>query len=205
MEQEERPTSERGSHRGFMGYNRDNADMNVGDSGQYNLLGALKKSLYNNSVVAGRVGYPGDNELLDLINDNRLLTNSILKKELQTQQIFHRCDENNDRIPANFNLLNQLRLENDDTIKEYIDKSFMRVKRLSKKDKKKSISIYMAKREKRKNRGFIRYQVRKDLAVKRKRFKGKFVKNEKMDLRKALEIYMQKELNKKMNNLKIGQ
>lgn len=55
-----------------------------------------------------------------------------------------------------------------------------------KRKRKRAIEKYKNKKERRKSADFIRYKIRKNLAEKRKRYKGKFVKNKKIDLKKAI-------------------
>lgn len=53
-----------------------------------------------------------------------------------------------------------------------------------------SIAKYHNKKEKRKNSAYIRYKIRQDLAGQRVRNKGKFVRNERPDLKKLAEEFM---------------
>lgn len=76
----------------------------------------------------------------------------------------------------------------------------------------KAIKKYKQKKNQRKNSNFIRYKVRKNLAEKRKRFKGKFVKNEKIDMKKAMQDFLKEKVTLKkgdyiyeeLKNLKIN-
>lgn len=63
-------------------------------------------------------------------------------------------------------------------------------------DKAVSIGRYKAKKSKRKMTYKIRYKVRQDLAIKRLRNKGKFIKSKKMDLRTAANMILNGRLNR---------
>ena len=58
---------------------------------------------------------------------------------------------------------------------------------------------YIAKKYRRKMTYQIRYKVRQDLAVKRQRNKGKFVKSKKMDIRMAVGLLLKQEEDSKRN------
>lgn len=167
------------------------------------LLGALKRSLCNNNVLTGAVNGFGGDELFSLIDNHKLLNNPILQNELITQELFMKHEEQNNKVSANFNLLTHLRQTVEGENERYVEYAIMRVKKLTKREKRKSIQVYLEKKNNRKRKKFIRYQVRKDLAVKRKRFKGKFVKNNKMNLQIAVQEYMQGELSKNLDELRL--
>lgn len=169
-----------------------------------NLLTALKKSLYQNNLITGTFNALTDSVLLDLIEDSDLGSNFILKNELTHQMNMLRIEEESEKVPANFSLVEHMRGEkSSEQLEDYIEIGMMRIKKLSKHEKQSSISKYLSKKQRRKSKGYIRYQVRKDLAVKRKRHKGKFIKNNKIDLKRAAEMYLQKELNQNLQDLKI--
>ncbi len=70
--------------------------------------------------------------------------------------------------------------------------------------RKRAIQKYREKKMSRKNSNFVRYKIRKDLAEKRKRHKGKFIKKKKINLKKAFDDYIEnKIINKDMDKLKI--
>ncbi len=169
-----------------------------------NLLTALKKSLYQNSLITGTISALKDSVLLDLIEDSKLGSNFILKNELTHQMNMLKIEEESEKIPANFNLVDYLkRRDRQDEFESFIEIGTMRIKKLTKLEKKNSISKYLSKKHRRKSKGFIRYQVRKDLDLKRKRHKGKFIKNNKIDLKRAAELYLQQELKENLEKLKI--
>lgn len=60
----------------------------------------------------------------------------------------------------------------------------------SKQKLKKAIEKYREKRTNRKKQYKIRYRVRKELAEKRLRHKGKFIKNKKIDLQKLMNEFI---------------
>ena len=56
--------------------------------------------------------------------------------------------------------------------------------------RKKAIEKYKLKKKARKKSNFIRYKVRKNLAEKRRRHKGKFIKNKKIDMKEAMKEFL---------------
>ena len=176
------------------------------------LLTALQKSLHNNCFSTGQITGLSTNQLdkigkkmfNTIVKDPKLVCNQILRNELQTQVELNKEAENRNKIPSSFCLLRIIKCEEDFTkYKEYLDPVILRVKRLSKTGKQQSIQNYLRKRDKRKRNTSIRYQVRKDLAVKRKRHKGKFIKSEKIDLQKAVQLFNEKELSKDLSQLNL--
>lgn len=76
--------------------------------------------------------------------------------------------------------------------------------RYSNQQRKRAIQKYKEKKLNRKNSTYVRYKIRKDLAEKRKRHKGKFIKKKKINLKKAFNDYIEnKKINKDMKKLKI--
>ena len=65
-----------------------------------------------------------------------------------------------------------------------------KVKKMPEPDRISSIKNYKDKKSKRKMAYKIRYKVRQDLAIKRLRNKGKFIKSKKMDIRTAANIIL---------------
>ena len=68
-----------------------------------------------------------------------------------------------------------------------------KVRKLNSKQKHHSISKYNNKKQKRKSPAFIRYKIRQELAGTRIRNKGKFVRNERIDMKKLADEYMKGE------------
>ena len=96
----------------------------------------------------------------------------------------------------NFNLLDQILFENSQHpyLKPVYYKELSEQKNIyvyGKFRRKKAIEKYKKKKLQRKNSNFIRYKVRKNLAEKRKRHKGKFIKNKKIDMQKAMKEFLQ--------------
>ena len=65
-----------------------------------------------------------------------------------------------------------------------------KVKRFNPRQKHHCIGKYISKKQKRKSAAYIRYKIRQDLAGQRVRNKGKFVRNERVDLKKLAEEFM---------------
>lgn len=180
-------------------------EVNEKNESQNSLLIALKKSLYCNSTLTGEIDYFGDKELLELINNNSLNCNPVLKNELNRQESLFKKEEEKPKRNSSFSLFN-FSGDNSGTkiFRDFFSCGIMRIKKLSKKEQQKAIDRYLNKKQRRKKRDFIRYQVRKDLAVKRKRHRGKFMKHEKVDLKRAAELFMQGELSKRISELKVS-
>lgn len=65
-----------------------------------------------------------------------------------------------------------------------------KIRKLNPRQKIHSVGKYINKKEKRKSPAYIRYKIRQDLAGQRVRNKGKFVRNQRLDLKKLAEEYM---------------
>lgn len=78
----------------------------------------------------------------------------------------------------------------DNERKTYLSLIVNRIKTATTEDKQASINRYKAKKFRRKMTYKIRYKVRQDLAIKRLRNKGKFIKSKKMDLRTAASLIL---------------
>jgi len=87
-------------------------------------------------------------------------------------------------------LLNNQRIFSDFERKVYYNLVNNRIKTTYLQDRNTSIIKYKIKKARRKMAYKIRYKVRQDLAIKRLRNKGKFIKSKKMDLRTAANIIM---------------
>lgn len=87
-------------------------------------------------------------------------------------------------------LLGNPRLFNDLERKTYWGLINNRTKGLQTGSKAESIGRYKVKKAKRKMTYKIRYKVRQDLAIKRLRNKGKFIKSKKLDLRAAANMIL---------------
>lgn len=185
------------------------ASMNESDlrrkSGQQNqLLEALKKSLYCSTAYQASLRELVDAELMDVLEDSSLLGNQILRNELRPKQPEVKDVE---RVPAEFDLLEYIKEETKSPqnkyAEQYLPPSTPRVKKLSKTERQKAIDVYLEKKNNRKKIGHVRYQVRKDLAVNRKRFKGKFIKDKKIDLKRAAKELLNTDLVADFSNLNL--
>ena len=177
------------------------------------LLVALQKSLHSNCFATGQAnGFStgqldkiGRKMFHSIVKDPGLVCGQILRNELQTEVARNREEESRHKVPSGFCLVKVLRSGGDfSRYKEYLDPAILRTKRLSKASKHESIRNYLRKKERRKKNTSIRYQIRKDLAIKRKRHKGKFIKSSKIDLKKAVELYNEKELSKGLSQLNLN-
>lgn len=159
------------------------------------LLEALKKSLYCGTAYQASLRELVDEELMGVLTDSTLLGNQILRKELSERPVVENIDN---KVPADFDLYEFIRNESRNQqlkdAEQYLVLSTPRVKKLSKNERQRAIDVYLEKKNGRQKIGHVRYQVRKDLAVSRKRFKGKFIKDKKIDLKKAAQNLMKNDL-----------
>ena len=122
----------------------------------------------------------------ELLEDERVYINSILIKEIEGFIKFEKEIKRKKRVKANFDLvesvLNELTDTNASVLGFFIELSRGSLNRYKFMDKKKAISKYLTKKKRRKDFRFIRYHVRKELAGKRLRHRGKFIKKPKVDL-----------------------
>lgn len=79
-----------------------------------------------------------------------------------------------------------------------------KTKQFSADDRRASIQRYLRKKQNRKMTYQIRYKVRQDLAVKRLRNKGKFIKSKKLDIRAMADMIMKEEQENLANKLAEG-
>lgn len=73
------------------------------------------------------------------------------------------------------------------------------IRKLNQQQRNRAIAKYHNKKDKRKNSAYIRYKIRQDLAGQRVRNKGKFVRNQRVDLKKLAEEFMKGYLNRATN------
>lgn len=73
------------------------------------------------------------------------------------------------------------------------------IRKLNQQQRNRAIAKYHNKKDKRKNSAYIRYKIRQDLAGQRVRNKGKFVRNQRVDLKKLAEEFMKGDLNRATN------
>ena len=179
-------------------------EMQVENNKKNHLLDALKKSLFTNTIFNSSVYKFKDNDFNNILNDSSLAVGGILKNELTTQKELFEFEEEHKAIPADFNLYEYLKNDNNKEIDKFMTEEEFKIRKLNKRERKRSIKKYLNKKAKRRDLGSIRYHIRKDLAIKRKRHKGKFVKNQRIDLTTAAQEFHQDMLAKELNLLKFN-
>lgn len=189
------------------------ASMNESDrrrksSQQNQLLEALKRSLYCSTAYQVSLKDLVDTELMGMLNDSSLLGNQILRNELTEKTGGYNQNED-PKVPAEFDLYEFIKHENRnrpvDETDQFLPLLTPRVKKLSKTERQRAIDVYLIKKSNRQKIGHVRYQVRKDLAVNRKRFKGKFIKDKKIDLKKAAQELLKGDIVKEFASLNLHQ
>lgn len=161
---------------------------------QNQLLEALKKSLYCGSLYHASLTELINNELMDILNDKPLIN----YENQRTRSLNRPITLESNKCSANFNLCQYIK-ENgqyivSSDIQRYLQVSIPRIRKLSKAEKQRAINTYLEKKMYRNRNGQVRYQVRKDLATNRRRFKGKFIKDKKIDIKKAAQELINNEL-----------
>lgn len=110
---------------------------------------------------------------------------SVLKQEMGKKNV------NFDLTINKYHLtMNEIEKKEKDDMEKYLikhqgDRVYTRSER------QKRIQIYLKKKKRRNKKYFIRYEIRKTLANNRMRSKGKFVKNQKIDINKLIEMVKQ--------------
>ena len=122
----------------------------------------------------------------ELLEDKEVYINGILIKEIEGFIKFEKDMKRKKRVKANFDLiesvLDGLTDTNASVLGFFIELSRGTLNRYKFMEKKKAITKYLTKKKRRKDFRFIRYHVRKELAGKRLRYRGKFIKKPKVDL-----------------------
>lgn len=147
------------------------------------------KSVMNGQPILKNLTEVIDNSMVRAILDNKqLFINTLLIKELNFFISFEKNMKRRKRIKANFDLIRsvieEIREENASVLGFYVELSKPLFNRYNYMDKKRAIKKYRAKRDKRKDPSQKRYRQRKELANKRLRHRGKFIKKPKLDLEK---------------------
>lgn len=120
-----------------------------------------------------------------LVGDENVFTNRLLVSELKALVEFEKKQKKKRRVNASFDLLDIFK---DDVIVEkedmcmYLKIAKPKLAKFNYHQRKKAIENYLMKKRKRKEFGYIRYKVRRELASQRVRCKGKFVKKPKVNL-----------------------
>ena len=179
-------------------------EMQVESNQKNHLLDALKKSLFTNTLFNGSMCKFKDNDFTNILNDSSLAVGGILKNELATQKELFDYEEEHRTIPADFNLYEYIKNDKNKEIDHFMNAEEFKIRKLNQRERKRAIRKYLNKKEKRRDLGSIRYHIRKDLAIKRKRHKGKFVRNKRIDLKAAAKEFHQDMLEKELNLLKFN-
>ena len=125
-----------------------------------------------------------ENILKQVLIEDSPYMNCILKKEIDSLIQSIKLRKRRRKVNAGFCLIDSVLISNEDEHKyrQYLRMAYMGNIQYSKEKKKKAIAKYIVKKERRKNRYYIRYKIRKECASKRLRHKGKFIKAPKIDL-----------------------
>ena len=152
------------------------------------LLDALKKSLYCGTAFHSSLAELVNKELGGVLNES-LRGNTTANNNAHMSHSNNYAREDYRKLASDFNLYEYVKHDKDADehadVHKYIATSIPRIRRLSKTERDRAINTYLQKRANRNKEGQVRYQVRKDLAVGRKRVKGKFVKDRKIDIKRA--------------------
>ena len=153
-----------------------------------NILTNLVKQSMAPSYMTNRMSFLLLNEFQDTEN---------LDYEQFQQKIQKLTSEKVVSYMPNFNLEQEYyeNVVNDSGLEEGDKKNILasintKIKKFSNSQRVASIRRYHEKKNKRKSPTYIRYKIRQDLAGQRIRHKGKFVKNQRIDLKKAAELLM---------------
>ena len=145
------------------------------------------KSVMNGQPVWENLTKVIDNGMIrDILDDKALYINTLLIKELNFFINFEKNVKRRKRVRASFDLIksviDNISEENASVMGFYVELSKPLFNRYNYMEKKRAIRKYRVKRDKRKDPTYIRYRQRKELANKRLRHRGKFIKKPKLDL-----------------------
>lgn len=155
----------------------------------YNSLAESLEKIINSSITPKSLNFNCgfDKETLkNFICNGEVKINELLLREINKTIVYDQKLQRRIRVNSGFDLLGELTTESESEASElskYIKISTINLRRFSYVERQKAIKKYLSKKEKRKDFSFIRYTVRKELAKKRLRFKGKFVRKPKVDLK----------------------
>ena len=114
--------------------------------------------------------------------------NQLLARETLNYLRYEQRARRRRRVAAGFCLRTEIEREGGKG-RELVERLEEGVVRYGYRERKRAVESYLVKKRKRKDSNFVRYRVRKELACKRLRFRGKFIKKPKVDLAKmALEF-----------------
>ena len=122
---------------------------------------------------------------MSILTDDEIATNQILLGEVGRLVEYENKMMYSKRANANFDLLVVLKAhqkESDTELDQYIEIGKSINCRFCPFDRQRAIFLYKQKKKNRRNLSYIRYTVRKELASKRLRYKGKFIKKPRLDL-----------------------
>ena len=145
-------------------------------------LERLFKSVNKSKTTASRIR---KKQLTVILSDDTIKTNQILRGEVEKLIEYESDIRHKERANANFDLLLVLKSNKqqiDSELDRFIEIGKSVNRRLSPYERKKAINLYRKKKKNRKNLSYIRYNVRKELANKRLRYKGKFIKKPRINL-----------------------
>lgn len=145
-------------------------------------LERLFKSVNKSKTTASRIR---KKQLTVILSDDTIKTNQILRGEVEKLIEYESEIRHKERANANFDLLFVLKANKkqiDSELDRFIEIGKPINLRLSPHERRKAIHIYKKKKKNRKNLSYIRYSVRKELASKRLRHKGKFIKKPRINL-----------------------
>lgn len=168
-------------------HSQNSRDTHIQDTSP-NILSNLVKQTMAPSYMANRMSFMLLNEFQDTEN---------LDYEQFQQKIQKLTSDRVVSYMPNFNLEHEYydHVVNDPELHEADKKNILasintKIKKFSNAQRVDSIRRYHEKKNKRKSPTYIRYKIRQDLAGQRIRHKGKFVKNQRIDLKKAAEMLM---------------
>jgi hypothetical protein len=138
-----------------------------------------------------------------LLEDRCTGTNKLLINELKALIEYESKQKKKRRVNASFDLLDLFRedvIVDKGGIGAYLNIVKPKLVKFGYHHRKQAIENYLIKKKKRKEFGYIRYKVRRELASKRVRCKGKFVKKPKVNLELMAQQYYRDERKNSMDS-----
>lgn len=152
----------------------------------------LKTLLNDNSSEKSLRMILKENILHLVFRDHHTLINKLLARELLNFIDYEKRNRKRKKVRANFDLIDRILVDdekNGGNLIDHLEICRPLGRRFNFREKRRAVESYLVKKRKRKDSNYIRYRVRKELACKRLRFKGKFIKKPKIDLKEmALEF-----------------